>query len=43
MTDLDEKYENATLNVDVDLRNFDGKKDGYSVKKGIFMMPREIL
>ena len=32
VTDLDEKYENATLNVDVDLRNFDGKKDGYSVK-----------
>ena len=32
VTDLDEKYENAALNVDVDLRNFDGKKDGYSVK-----------
>ena len=32
VTDLDEKYENASLNVDVDLRNFDGKKEGYSVK-----------
>ena len=33
VTDLDEDYKNATLNVDVDLRSFDGKeKEGYSVK-----------
>lgn len=33
VTDLDENYENAALNVDVDLRSFDGKqKEGYLVK-----------
>ena len=33
VTDLDENYENAALNVDVDLRSFDGKqKEGYCVK-----------
>lgn len=33
VTDLDKSYKNAALNVEVDLRSFDGKeKEGYSVK-----------